>query len=217
VAVELPPPRLLRRRPAIEIQLQRTQPAASASAPGTTRTRQARTENWITSCSAVRPTKSSAGQECFRQWKLLPFTISAQLILPPRNGNQSLLVAAGSKPIGGAIQKIRWRDALITRGGSSSVTASALIQTAGAPTHRASTERKTNRRPPALSGRHRTVQRRGAPAGLLNQIQPTACFNPRCSGVVRSRGAGDAARKTTEQCAGVLYAGFWRKTRRRRR
>jgi hypothetical protein len=75
------------------------------------------------------------------------------------------------------------------------------------------TERKpigAPRRRPSLSGRHRTVQRPGAPAGLLDRIQPTACFNQRCSRVVRSRGAGDAARKTTEQHAGVG-------TRRRRR
>jgi hypothetical protein len=56
----------------------------------------------------------------------------------PPNANQSLLVGAGLWPIGGAIQKIRWRDGLVTRGGSnSSVTDAAPIQTAGAHTHRA--------------------------------------------------------------------------------
>ena len=83
VAVEPPPPSLLRRRPAIEIQLQRSKfptPEASHQTISkqtegkreTKRIRERATQTqepkvgWLTSCSAVRPTYSSAGHEFFR-------------------------------------------------------------------------------------------------------------------------------------------------------
>lgn len=84
MAVEPPPPRLLRRRPAIEIQLQRRK-LQNVRPPASNRQHETRNgtdsptqepKSGLTSCSAVRPTYSSAGHEFFRQWKMWPLTIA---------------------------------------------------------------------------------------------------------------------------------------------
>ena len=98
MAVEPPPPRLLRRRPAIEIQLQRrklqnVRPPRKQQATWNEKRNgfaDAGAKSGLTSCSAVRPTYSSAGHEFFRQWKMWPLTIAPARL--------EVLVAASHPP-----------------------------------------------------------------------------------------------------------------------